>query len=99
MDTAAKCDRNMIADDCGNHSCGQCQTGGRFNGWSGGEGSWWVTECGETSVITALRLLIIRYIAEKRDMFHIYSLILNSDVEFIYKICFSYEFDKFENHQ
>ena len=88
----------MIADDYGNHSCRQCQAGGRLDHWSDNKGSWWVIECEEMSVITVLRLLIIKCTAEKKNMFHIYNLITDSDVEFIYKICFSYEFGEFKGH-
>ena len=99
LNTAAKCDRNVIINDCGNHSCEQCWAGGRLNYWSGSRGSWWVIKCEETSVVAALRLLIARCTAEKRDIFHTHSSVINSDVEFVYEIYLNYEFDEFRDHQ
>ena len=32
-------------------------------------------------------------------MFYFHSSVINSDIEFIYKVYLSYKFDKFENHQ
>ena len=96
---AVKCGQSMIAGDCGDHSCEQGQAGGRFDCWSGSRGSWWVIECGKTKVITVSRLLIVRHTAEKKGMFYIHSSIVNSDVKFVHKVCFSHEFNKFKNHQ
>ena len=50
-------------------------------------------------IITVLRLLIIRCTVERKNMFHIYSLIADSGIKFTHKICFNYEFNEFENHQ
>ena len=38
-DTAAKCDKSIITNDCENHSCEQCQAGGKFDHWSDSKGS------------------------------------------------------------
>ena len=51
------------------------------------------------SVVVALRLLIIRYTAERKNMFYTYSSVINSDVEFIYKICLNHEFNELKGHQ
>ena len=51
------------------------------------------------NIIIALKLLIIKCITEKRDIFHIYNLIVNLDIKFIHKIYFNYEFNEFENYQ
>ena len=32
-------------------------------------------------------------------MFHIYSLVMDSDVEFVHKVCLSHEFNELEGHQ
>ena len=56
-------------------------------------------KCEKIKIVTALRLLIIRYTAEKRGMFHIHSLIVNLDIEFIHEINPNYEFDELEGHQ
>ena len=32
-------------------------------------------------------------------MFHTHSLVLNSGVEFVYRVCLSHEFDELEGHQ
>ena len=53
----------------------------------------------ETKVIAVLRLLITRCTAERKGMFHTYSLIANLDVEFVYKICLSHEFNELKDHQ
>ena len=50
-------------------------------------------------VVIALGLLITRCTVEKRSMFHAHYLIVNSGVEFVYRIYFNYEFDELENHQ
>ena len=55
-------------------------------------------KCEETRIVIALKLLIARCTVEKKDMFHIYNLIVNSDIKFVYKICFSYKFNEFKNH-
>ena len=39
LNVIIKCDKNIIADDCENHSCEQCQAGNRLDHWSGGRGS------------------------------------------------------------
>ena len=44
-------------------------------------------------------MLIIKCTAEKRDIFHIHSSVVDSDIEFVYKIYLSHEFDEFKNHQ
>ena len=94
-----KCGRNMIVDNCGNHNCKQCWTGDRFDCWNNSKSSWWVTEYKKIIVAVILKLLIIKYTAEKRDMFYIYSLIVNLNVKFIYEICLNYEFDEFKDYQ
>ena len=99
LDMIVKCGWSMVVDDCGNHSCGQGQAGGRLDHWSGSRGSWWITECGKTKVIAALGLLITRHTAERKGIFHIHSLITNSDIEFIYEVCLSHEFSEFKGHQ
>ena len=99
MVTAAKCGWSIIADDCGDYSCGQGQTGDQLDCWSGGEGSWWIIECGETRVIAVLRLLIVRCTAEKRGIFHTHSLITDLSIEFVHKVCLSYEFNELKGHQ
>ena len=98
-DMAAKCDRNMIADDCEDYNDEQCWAGGRLDCWSGDRGSWWVIKCEEMNVVAVSKLLIVRHITEKRGMFHIHSLIVNSDVEFIHEICLNYKFGELESHQ
>ena len=51
------------------------------------------------SVIAVLGLLIVRCTAEKRGIFHIYSSVTDSGVEFIYEVCFSHEFSELKSHQ
>ena len=91
----AKCERNIIA---GNYSCEQGQTDGKLDCWSGSEDSWWVMKCEETKIIVVSELLIIRCTAEKKSIFHIHSLIMNSGVEFIHEVYFNHEFSKFKSH-
>ena len=98
MDIVVKCDKNIIINDCGNHSCEQCQTGDRFDCWNGSRDSWWVIKYKKINIVIVLKLLIIRCIIEKKDMFYIHSLIVNLDIEFVYKIYFNYKFSKFKNH-
>ena len=50
-------------------------------------------------VIAILELLIIRHTAEKRSIFHIYSLVINSDIEFVHEIYLNYKFNEFKNYQ
>ena len=97
-DTAAKYNKSIIADDCGDHSCEQCWAGNRLDHWSGNRGSWWVTECEETNIVAVSKLLIIRCTAERKDMFHIHNLIADSNVKFVYKVYFNYKFNEFKNH-
>ena len=56
-------------------------------------------KCEEMSVVAVLRLLVIRCTAEKKDIFHTHSLIVNLNVKFVYEICFSHEFDELKGHQ
>ena len=55
--------------------------------------------CGKTSIVAASELLIIRCTAERKNMFHTHYLIIDSDVEFVYEVCFNHEFGKFGSHQ
>ena len=50
------------------------------------------------SVVAVLELLIVRCTAERRDMFHTYNLITDSDIEFVHKICFNYELNELKGH-
>ena len=95
----AKCCRSIIASDCGNHSCGQCQAGGRLDHWSDDEGSWWVIECEKIKIVAALRLLIAKYAAEKKNMFHTHCSVMNSGIEFIHEVYLNHVFNEFENYQ
>ena len=88
----------MIADDCEDYSCKQGQADNKFNYWSDSESNWWVIKYEKTNVIAVLKLLIVRYTAEKKDIFYIYSLIVNLNVKFVHKIYFNYKFDEFKNH-
>ena len=94
-----KCGRNMIANDCEDHNCEQCQTGDRLEYWSDGRNSWWIIKCKETNVVTTSELLIIKCTAEKRGMFYAHSSVMDSDVEFVYQICLNHEFGELESHQ
>ena len=51
------------------------------------------------SVVAALGLLIIRHTAEKKGIFHTYSLVADSGVEFVHKVCLNHKFDEFKDHQ
>ena len=44
-------------------------------------------------------MLIIRCIAEKKDIFHTHSLITDSNVKFVYEIYLSYKLNEFRGHQ
>ena len=56
-------------------------------------------KCKKINVVIALKLLIIKYITEKKNIFYIHNSIVNSNVEFIYKIYFNYEFDELKSYQ
>ena len=56
-------------------------------------------KCKEINIVAASELLIVRCTAERRDIFHIHSLIIDSDVEFVHKIYLSHEFNEFKSHQ
>ena len=99
LDTAAKCEQSMIIDGCGDYSCEQGQTGGRLDCWSGSRNSWWVIKYEEIKIIAALRLLIIRHTIKKKDIFHIHSSVVNSNIEFVYKVYLNHEFNKLKGHQ
>ena len=55
--------------------------------------------CEKTSIVAASELLIVRCTAEKKDIFYIYSLIINSGVKFVHEVYFNYEFDKLKDYQ
>ena len=44
-------------------------------------------------------MLIIRDTAERRNIFHTHSSVLNSGVKFIHRICLNHEFNELEDHQ
>ena len=49
-------------------------------------------------IIIISELLIARCTAEKKNIFHIYNSVMNSDVEFVYEVYFNYKFNELENH-
>ena len=50
-------------------------------------------------IVAVLKLLIIRYTAERKDIFHIHNLITDSNIKFVHEINLSHEFDEFKGHQ
>ena len=51
------------------------------------------------SVVAVLGLLITRCTAERKGMFHIYSSVVDSGVEFVHEVCLSHKFGELEGHQ
>ena len=56
-------------------------------------------KCEKISVIAVLQLLITKCTAERKSMFYTHLSILNSDVEFVHKVCFNHKFNELEGHQ